>query len=272
MTPAQTRELVENLRRYSKGKGLTPREAEQAADAIEALAQKVADLEFALSRWKLAEARDLECQCPPDKQDKFLTRNTGYVCRACGKSIGLSDDAQLTATPVCNHPEHEALARDAGRMRVALVSARAWLISTAELQAMPEDSHLKGVAEIDAALAPAKDDLSRKAAEREAASGDPDCTVTPPPRGTFSCPICRKDTLHHHSEAEIQRYRDGKPFYFLSDKALRMLELGKIGAWGEQVREVMRYIADIEPAGNLTPTNPTETALAPAKEVGGGDR
>jgi len=43
MTPEQTRELVENLRRYSKGKGLTPREAEQAADAIEALEEMLKD-------------------------------------------------------------------------------------------------------------------------------------------------------------------------------------------------------------------------------------
>ena len=46
----KTRELVENLRRYSKGKGLTPREAEQAADAIEALARDAGRMRKALEQ------------------------------------------------------------------------------------------------------------------------------------------------------------------------------------------------------------------------------
>jgi hypothetical protein len=63
------------------------------ADAIKALREENERLKFVLDRWKLAESRDLECQCEPDKQVKTFTRNCGYVCGHCGKLIGLSDAA-----------------------------------------------------------------------------------------------------------------------------------------------------------------------------------
>lgn len=73
------------------------------------------------------------------------------------------------------------------------------------------------------------------------------------PLGTFACPICGKDTPHHHSSQELADHAETEAWVEESLQRFKELEIALAG----QAREAARLVAFLEEAARYFTNRPT---------------